>query len=73
MSRDILDEIEKLGMDQQALIDDGVMLERVQTLLSFSGAKELSKRVGVIWLDVTRAQSKKLDEISRLKKEARHD
>lgn len=72
MSRDILDEIEKLGMHQQALIDAGVMLERVQTLLRVSGAKELSKRVGVIWLDVTRAQSQNLDEISRLKKEARH-
>lgn len=73
MSRDILDEIEKLGMDQQALIDAGVMLERVQTLLRVSGAKELADRVGVIWLDVTRAKCKKLDEISRLKKEARHD
>lgn len=72
MNRDILDEIEKLGMYQQALVEAGVMLDRVQTLLNVSGEKELSDRVGVIWLDVTRVQSKKLDEISRLKKEARH-
>ena len=49
------------------------MLDRVQTLLRVSGAKALSDRVGDVWLDVIGAQSKNLDEISRLKKEARND